>query len=314
MAMRFELRHLRAFVLLAEELHFGRAAERLCMTQPALSRLIRSLEEDIGVELLQRTTRSVELTEAGRVFLAESREVLRLLERGVMRTHSAALGNAGNVAVAYTDFAINGPLPRILETFRREHPGVRVELSYVPTVVQKEEILAGHIDVGLLIGPFESKGVNSVSVMLDPLVALLSDGHPLARQETVSLKDLADEPFVLGSKDSWAAFRHIVFSACREAGFSPNVVQEASTSDGIFGLVSANIGVSLYSSCVRSIQRQGLAIRPLAGVDHQVETLAVWRSDNVSPSVQRFVNTLSDTIRHLSARPWENRSVRPRQG
>ncbi|MER1967315.1 LysR substrate-binding domain-containing protein [Castellaniella sp. GW247-6E4] len=298
MAMRFELRHLRAFVLLAEELHFRRAAERLCMTQPALSRTIRSLEEDIGVELLLRTTRSVELTEAGRVFLAECREVLRLLERGVMRTHSAALGDAGNVAVAYTDFAINGPLPRILETFRRDHPGIRVELSYIPTVFQKEEILAGHIDVGLLIGPFQSKGVNSISVMRDPLVALLPDGHPLTRREAITLKDLADEPFVLGSKDSWAAYRHVVFEACREAGFSPNVVQEASTSDGIFGLVSANIGVSLYPSCVRSIQRQGLTIRSLEGVEHPVETLAVWRSDSVSPSVQRFVDTLSDTIGH----------------
>jgi len=299
MAMRFELRHLRAFVLLAEELHFGHAAERLCMTQPALSRIIRSLEEDIGVELLLRTTRSVELTEAGRVFLSECREVLRLLERGVMRTHSAALGEAGNISVAYTDFAINGPLPRILEAFRREHPGVRVELSYVPTVVQKEEILAGHIDIGLMVGPFQSKGVNSISVMFDPLVVLLSDGHPLARQEAISLKDLSEEPFVLGSKGSWAAFRHIVFSACREAGFSPNVVQEASTSDGIFGLVSANIGVSLYPGCVRSIQRQGLTIRPLEGGVHQVETLAVWRSDSVSPSVQRFVSTLSNIIRHL---------------
>jgi DNA-binding transcriptional LysR family regulator len=297
--MRFELRHLRAFVLLAEELHFRRAAERLCMTQPALSRTIRTLEEDVGVELLLRTTRSVELTEAGRVFLTECREVLRLLERGVMRTHSAALGNAGNIAVAYTDFAINGPLPQILETFRRQHPGVRVELSYIPTVVQKEEILTGHIDVGLLIGPFESKGIHSVSVMMDPLVALLPDSHPLARQEAIALEDLADEPFVLGSKDSWAAFRHIVFVVCREAGFTPNVVQEASTSDGIFGLVSANIGVSLYPSCVRSIQRQGLTIRPLLGVEHQVETLAVWRSDSDSPSVERFVTTLRETIRHL---------------
>src|SRR3546814_5028320 len=116
-------------------------------------------------------------------------------------------------------------------------------------------------------------------------------GHPLARQETVALADLADEPFIMGSKGSWDRFRQIVFDVCQRVGFSPNVVQEASTSDGIFGLVSANIGVSLYASCVRNIQRQGLIVRPLEGVDYQVETLAVWRSDGVSPTIGRFMST-----------------------
>src|SRR3546814_13663888 len=106
-----------------------------------------------------------------------------------MRARSAALGDVGNVAVAYMDFAINGPLPQILETFRREHPGVRVELSSIPTVTQKEAILAGHIDLVLLIGPFQSKGIGSLSVARDYLVVLLPDGHPLSRQENVAVSD-----------------------------------------------------------------------------------------------------------------------------
>lgn len=290
--IRFELRHIRAFIVLAEELHYRRAAERLFMTQPGLSRMIRRLEDEVGAQLFLRTTRSVMLTKAGEVFLEQCDAVFEGLERGVMRARGAAAGDVGHMTVAYMDFIINGPLPRILEPFRREYPNVRIDLTYMTTVSQKEALLAGRIDVGLLIGPFRSSNICTLSLVREPLVALVSDEHRLAERDSVTLADLADEPFVLGTKTGWVAFRRIVSDLCHRSGFSPNVVQEASTSDGIFGLVAANMGVSLYASCATNIRRQGLTVKPLAGDNVCVESVAAWRSDTSSPSVWRFVDSL----------------------
>lgn len=289
---RFELRHIRAFVVLAEELHFRRAAERLLMTQPGLSRMIRWLEEEIGADLFLRTTRRVELTEAGSAFLVDCREVLAGVERSVKHARSAAAGDIGYVTVAYMDFAINGPLPRILKAFRQAYPRVRVELFYMPTAEQKKALLAGHVDVGLLIGPFQSDYIDTTLVESEPLAVLLPEDHSLTELDAVPLTALAGEPFVLGAKGGWSAFRRVVFDRCQQSGFSPQVVQEASTSDGIFGLVAADIGVSLYASCVRNIRRRGLTTRPLADTGGHIETVAAWRSDITAPSVSRFIETL----------------------
>lgn len=302
--MRFELRHIRAFVFVAEELHFRRAAERLFTTQPGLSRTIRWLEKEVGAQLFLRTTRRVELTEAGTAFLKECYEALEGLERGARSARSAAAGETGHVTVAYMDFAINGPLPRILEAFRRRHPGVRVDLIYMPTVKQKEALLAGSIDVGLLIGPFQSNKITAVSVVRDQVVVLMPSAHPLAELVSISLIDLAHEPFILGSEDGWTPFRRIVFDLCHQSGFSPNIAQEASTSDGILGLVAAGIGVSLYASCVRNIHREGLVVRPLAGIECDIETLAAWRSDAISSSIKQFTETLYEYARLSRVENW----------
>lgn len=294
--MRFELRHLRAFAAVAEELQFRPAAERLHMTQSALTRTIQMLEEAVGAELLARTTRVVQLTEAGRTFLYECRLALGHIEKATLLAQAAADGKVGYLRIAYMDFAINGQLPLIIEQFLHTHPGIKVELFHYPSSKQKEALLESRIDIGFLIGPFESPTVSQVTLTNEELVVLLPAAHPLVNKPVITIKDLANEKFILGSKDSWEAFRTHFFALCHAANFSPVVAQEASTSDGIFGLVAANIGVALYTRCAENIQRKGLVIRRLAGRQRPLETLVCWRKDIATPTVERFAQFLLDNI------------------
>ncbi len=291
--MRFDLRHLRSFITLADELHFSRAAARLNMTQPGMSRLISELEADVGVPLLRRTTRTVELTEAGKAFLAEATLALERLERAVHVARRTASGETGVLRIGYMDFAINGRLPEFLRTFSRTRPETRLELSFIPTLQQQEALLADRIDIGFMIGPFEQPGMASYTFDTERYVALLPITHPLSNVRVLRLADLAGEPFVLGSGQNWGAFRAKLFSLCHRAGFTPNIVQEASSSEGIFGLVAAGAGVSVYASCVRNVQRRGIVIRDFDDVSDKLLTSAAWATPIQSPSVRVFTEFLA---------------------
>jgi DNA-binding transcriptional LysR family regulator len=296
--MNIELRHIHAFVTVARELHFRRAAQMLNLGQPALSRYIKYLEQEVGVTLLARTTRSVQLTEAGRAFLAEVELALDHISVAPKVALHAAEGRIGHITVAYNDFAISGPLPHFLQRFRQEFPKVHVELIYLPTAQQKKAILEGRIDVGFLIGPFLGREVECRLVAREKLYVVLPRDHALAGQSGIRIEELASEPFVLGSEDSWEAFRPLLTEICAGAGFVPNVVQEAATSDGILGLVAANLGVTIYPECVRAFQRENVKILPITNVERQVDTLMAWSTkrtdrqavDNFTKSVSAAMN------------------------
>ena len=292
--MSIELRHLHAFVEVADTLHFRRAAERLHLAQPALSRAIRQLEDRVGAPLLERSTRSVSLTPAGAALLPEARATLRCAERALGRARAAAAGHLGQLAVTYMDFAINGALPRILARFRRRHPGIRVSLRHLWTEGQREALLRGEVDVGFLIGPFTAPGVASRVVQREHLCVVLPEDHGLARRRRIPVAVLRDEPFVLGNPEAWAPFRHLVDRVCQGAGFSPRVVQEAFNSDGILGLVAAGLGVTLYPEGARSRQREGVVVRPLDDTSARVDTLAAWRSDDDSLALARFLESVRE--------------------
>ncbi|QEL26727.1 LysR family transcriptional regulator [Bosea sp. F3-2] len=292
LAMRFDLKHVRCFVLLAEDLHFSRAAQRAHMTQPAMSRLIRELEQEVGVPLLSRTTRSVELTEAGKAFLADSRAALERLEHAATTARRTARGEVGVLRIGYMDFAINGRLPEFLSAFSRHRPEIRLELTFIATLKQQEALLADRIDIGFMLGPFEQPAMASYTFDDNRYVVLLPVTHPLSSAQSVQLSDLAEEPFVLGSGENWGAFRNAFFSLCHRAGFTPRIVQEPSSSDGIFGLVAAGAGVSVYASCARNLHRSGIAIRDLAGASEKLMTCAVWATPVRSPSVAVFTSFL----------------------
>jgi DNA-binding transcriptional LysR family regulator len=287
--MNIELHHLRYFHAVAEDLHFRRAAQRLNVAQPALSRAIKWLESELGAALFVRTTRNVALTAAGRVFLDETRQALARIERAQSLARSAAAGEAGRLSVAYMDFAINGPLPAILNAFRARHPGVIIDLAHMWTERQREAITAGEIDIGFLIGPFEAPGIESLAILSERFVAVLPEGHPLAAKDEIALADLAREPFILGTSAFWGPYRRTVDELCLAAGFTPSVVQEAYNSDGIFGLVAAGMGVSIYVEGARNFALRGCTVRPIAGLDASIDTVCVWRGDNASPAVANFV-------------------------
>ena len=289
-APRFDLRQARAFLFVAEDLHFGRAAGRLFTTQPALSRTIRTLEETVGVALFERSTRRVRLTAAGEAFAAECRLALGHLELAETAARNAAEGREGRLRVGYMDFAINGRLPQILRAFREKYPQVRVDLEYIPTALQYAALLEGRIDAGFMIGPFKTEKIENRIVEQDDFVALFPEGHRLAGRSSVKLADLSEEPFVLGSEDTFSSFRALLFPLCHGAGFFPRIVQQASNTSGIFGMVAAGVGVTVYSGCARNFKRAGVVLRPLAGVKEKIPTYAAWVSDHPSEALRRFTD------------------------
>lgn len=294
--VRFDLKQMKAFVAVAEHLHFKRAADVLFITQPALSRLIKGLEEELGAQLFQRTTRQVALTEAGRLFLQECNQVFLHIERGVDLARSAAAGDIGHLTVAYNDFAINGALPAILERFKELHPEVTVELLYMPSHEQYKAINDLLIDVGFLLGPVSVPGIESIPVAEEKMVVIVPARHPLAGHKSIQVEQLKDERFIFGAQSGWSLFREQSFQLCQRFGFAPNIIQEATTSIGIFGLVAANMGISLYSECAYKIQREGVIIIPLANAHARVQTIAAWSEDYETPTAGRF----KALLRHLT--------------
>lgn len=294
---------MKAFVAVAEHLHFKRAADALFITQPALSRLIKALEEALGAELFLRTTRQVALTEAGRLFLRECNQVFQHVQRGVELARSAAAGDIGHLTVAYNDFAINGALPAILERFKDLHPDVTVELLYMPSHEQCKAIGDVLIDIGFLLGPLSLPGIESMPVSEERMVAILPSRHALAGEKTIRIEQLRDERFIFGASSGWSAFREQSFLLCQRFGFTPNIIQEATTSIGIFGLVAANMGVSIYSECAYKIQREGVVIVPLENDHADVQTVAAWNAEYQTPTANRFKALLRDLTSPLVGLP-----------
>jgi len=294
--MNLDLRHLRAFATLGKELHFGRAAEVLHVAQPALSKTIKQLEAEIGNPLLLRSTRRVELTEAGKVLLAETADIGTRIDQAVERTRQAAQGLRGELRVAYVDFAINGKLPEFLRDFNHAHPDIHLDLIFMPTVHQHVALLQQKVDIGFLYGDFRHQATQSLTFDENRYVAVLPENHPLAAKDKLTLSDLKNQKFVFGTGDSWHIFRRQIFAECRARGFFPNIALEATNSDGIFGLVIAGTGVTIYSSCIGETPRPGVVVRLLSDLPTKLLVTAVWERSNHSRLLGTFLRFLRRSI------------------
>ena len=209
--LRIDVHQIKAFLAVADALQFKGAAEQLHITQPALSSIIKALELEVGAQLLQRTTRVVQLTGAGRVFAEQSRLALEHIERAALLARRAEAGQIGNLRIAYMDFAINGALPEIIEAFSKSFPQIAIDLVHIPSTLQKDAIQDTSIDVGFMIGPYHAANIETIPFAMEKLVVLLPTGHRLAKRKTIRVQELAKERFVLGGPDSWEAFRHHFF-------------------------------------------------------------------------------------------------------
>lgn len=273
----------------AEELNFQQAASRVGIVQPAVSRTIRDLERRLAVRLLSRSTRHVRLTEAGLVFLDRARIILAEIDKAEQLARAVDAGTQGRLTVAYMEFAVHRLLPAILPSFKNAQPDVRVDLAYMWTERQRQAILAGEADIGFMIGPFGGPDLNSVVVAQDPIYAVLPRNHPLAAMSSVSLRDLAKEPVVLGTDRYWSAFRRVLADLFGEAGAAPRVIQEASTGPAILGMVGAGLGVSLYAGIPEQYSLSRVVLRPLDRPTKPVATCMVWRIGHRTAFVERFV-------------------------
>ncbi|HEV8150632.1 MAG TPA: LysR family transcriptional regulator [Gemmatimonadales bacterium] len=296
---------MRYFVAVAEELHFGRAALRLHVAQPALSQQIQQLERELGVLLLARTKRRVALTDAGSVFLAEARRTLAAADAAVRVARRAAAGETGRLRIGYVDLATWLSFPAILRAYRERFPAVEVTLTELHREPQREALLSGELDVGFFSLKENEAGLTGARVASDPLVAALPAGHRLAAKARVTLRELAEEPWVLFPRELKTNYVELVLGCCRAAGFVPRIVQEASQLHTLAGLVSAGVGVSLLPASVAAAERVGVSCRPLAGAIPRLSMEVIWPEGDLSPAATRFVAI----AREISADP-----LRPRNG
>lgn len=286
-----ELRHLRYFVTVAEELHFGRAAEKLHISQPPLSMQIRSLEEELGVMLLHRTQRHVSLTQAGHVFLQEARQILARLEQAVLMTRRAGRGEIGELSVGFISVADYNVLPVVLRKFRQRFPLVNLILRESTTDAQIRDLLGGRIDVGFVLPPIDEPALQSVCIVSEPLVAALPDRHPLAqRPGKLALANLKDAPFILFPRPMAPGLYDDVVSFCRAAGFSPRVEQEAIQMQTIVSLVSAELGVALIPASLTNLRRTGVTYKAIRETSPLTEIHLAWRRGDELPTLRAFVD------------------------
>ena len=289
-----ELRHLRYFVAVAEELHFGRAANRLHMAQQPLSRQIRNLEAELEVQLFHRTKRTIRLTEAGEAFLTEVRKTLAQAEHAVAVAQRVDRGESGRLQVGFTGPILNSVLPAVVRQFKHRFPDLHLQLTRLPTNEQVNALLNGGLHVGLLHPPIDTPLLMQEVIYHEPLIAVIPDIHPLAKDtlDPISVKNLAHEPFILFPRQVGPVLYDSIISFCQQAGFSPTVTQEAFPQQTILGLVAAGLGVSLIHASAQHIRQQGVTVRSLLEITPVLESAIAWRADTTHPALLRFLNVV----------------------
>ncbi|WP_135228372.1 LysR family transcriptional regulator [Deinococcus fonticola] len=292
-----ELRHLRHFVALAEEEHFGRAAERVFVVQQALSNSIRNLEEEVGVPLVLRTTRRVQLTPSGQEFLIGARETLALAGQTVERARQAARGEVGRLRVGFVSGLAFGGLPEIVRTFRALYPNVSVDLRELTAQEQETALRSEQIDVGLMLLPVRDPGLAARALWRQPLVAALPAQHPLSRKRKLKISDLAAEDFVFFPRHLRATYFDQVMRWCDEAGFTPHVVQEAIEVPTLLSLVAAGVGVFLPIQFFSRLSLPGVVYRPIEDAP-VIDIVAVWTRKQGAghPIVKAWLGVAQDVI------------------
>ncbi len=304
-----ELRLLRYFTVVAEELHFSRAAARLHMAQPPLSQQIRRLEGELGVQLLARSKRHVELTEPGRQFLASAREILAQVDRAVLQVQRAARGEVGQITIGLVSSAsYEDTLPRVLRAYRECYPAVSITLQEMSSGEQLAALREGRIQVGFLRPPIREPGITTLTVLREPLVAVLPAEHPLAGRRRIPIGALARDAFIMIPPSHGLGILDLVMGACLKAGFTPRIEQEAKEIQTVVGFVAAGFGVSLLPATVHRLSHSGVAYVPLAPPQVLIEIAAAHRSGEASPLVGAFLAVLRKT---LSDRP--SAGARPRR-
>ncbi|MCC5668690.1 LysR family transcriptional regulator [Nostoc sp. CHAB 5784] len=288
-----ELRHLRYFIAVAEELHFSRAAERLHIAQPPLSQQIQQLEAQLGVELFQRKTkRQVQLTEAGQVFLQEAYQLLAQLQKAIELIQKTGRGEKGQLRIGFTSLVTYDLLPVILRRFREQFPEVELILQELTTTQQEQALQERCIHVGFAHPPLEDNTLNQECIQREALIVAMLETHPLAEQEKISVRSLVNENFIMFPRHLGPGLYDQIVSLCQQGNFSPKVTQEAIQMQTIIGLVSAGMGIAIAPSSLQNLQRGGVVYRAVEEKTPLVETAIVWQQQDMTPVLREFLQVV----------------------
>jgi DNA-binding transcriptional LysR family regulator len=285
-----ELRHLRYFVAVAEELHFTRAAERLNMAQPPLSQQIRQLESELGVQLFQRTKRQVKLTAAGKNFLKNVYKILIDLDKTCDSAQRAQKGEIGNIVVGFTGTATYDILPKLLQPYRSEFPFVDISVLQLSTTDQIQSLLNGEINIGILCAPIKNSQLNFEVIHQEPFIIAMPRNHPLASKSgPIEVQEFSKELFIMIPRNSGQIYYDTIINICHNAGFSPNITQEVHELHTSISLVAAGMGVALVPDSIQNLRVRGITYRQLKNSVSTLKTALAWRNDETSPLVHTLL-------------------------
>jgi len=293
----FELAQLRCFTTVATELNFRRAAERLNMTQPPLSRQIQLLEHSLGVELFTRSTRSVALTAAGRAFFIEAQNLLERAHQAAASARRFAAGDIGSVSISFVGSAVYEFLPRVIAEARLNQPQVKISLSEMNTHQQHEALRTRRIDLGIVRQPLLQAGYENECLVREPFVLAIPRQHPLVAVGQVGVRDLDGAPFLMYSHAAYPPFNELLTGMFRSAGVAPEYVQWLGSSLTILALVNAGMGLALVPRCATNVVFKDVCFREIdLGEGIQSELHLTWRSNNDNPACLMLLEAIRAAV------------------
>lgn len=290
--MTFDLRQLRYFIAVAEELSFTRAAERVHIAQPPLSQQIRSLEESLGVMLLQRTRRRVELTDAGRVFLEQARNIIRTTDLAAVEAQRAQRGEIGRLAVGFFEHMSYTLLPPALRAYREQYPRVDIQLRWLPVIDQADALRRGEVDISFMRRVPDTRDVRTEVVFEDRFVLAVPDTHAMAGRRNIALKQCASEQFVMYVPHLAPDFHAMITRLCAVAGFVPKVALEVGQVYTALGLVSSGAGIAFVPASVQRVHFDHVVYRPLRGRTQTFEVMLGHKQSALSAVGAAFIETV----------------------
>ncbi|MGE0498034.1 MAG: LysR family transcriptional regulator [Ramlibacter sp.] len=287
-----EFRHLRSFLVLAEELHFGRAAQRLAISQPPLSTNIQQLEASVGARLFTRNSKAVQLTEAGRAFVPQARALLEQAQQAARHARDVAQGLAGSLQVGFVGTMLYRGLPGLLKRFQVQHPRLRLTLKELSSSDQLIELAHERLDLGFVHTTRVPPGLSQILVASQPFVACLPAGHALARKRALSLAALQGEPFACISRGVSADYHERIVALCTEAGFTPEIRYELRHWLSVVSLVSQGLGVALVPQALRQSALPGTAFVPLDSASVPYDTYCLWKTARDHQALAAFLEAV----------------------
>ena len=301
--MRYNLRQVQCFISLAESLHFGKAASKVNMTQPAFSRQIMGMEEALQIKLVNRDSHNVSLTDAGIIFLEGCEKAIKILEKYHYDASLKHKGLSGALRIGHTSMAINSNLPSILNTFNLKNPEISIEpfQGFTDEIIKK--LRDDELDLGMVTGPLLAKDLYFKPVFENSLLVALWSGHPLVNKSNLKIQDLANERFIFGSEKHWRAFLSHINMVFEKLKTKPQIAQGGFKSEGVLSAVAEKMGITICADCAQNYRPKNLVFKKVTDLTHTVPTIAIWRKGVISNSVNLFLECLVSSPNSLNKTP-----------